>query len=231
MDSIVKTLSELLILVPPILLAITFHEAAHGFAANFYGDDTAKRLGRLTLNPIAHVDRFGTIILPLMLFLLPGNLLFGYAKPVPVDVSRLRTPRWDMAKVAFAGPAMNFALAIVAVLAIPLAANLPTGLATTVLSMLDIFLFFNVLLGMFNLLPLPPLDGGRIVTAFLPVSLARPFMRLERFGIFLVIGLFFLVPMIGRQFGLQLEPFRALVLGPSEWVTKTLVGLLTQALS
>jgi len=231
MEGIVQTLTKVLIWMPPILLAITLHEAAHGYVANLYGDDTAKRQGRLTLNPIAHIDRFGTIILPLMLFILPGNMLFGYAKPVPVDPRRLNSPRWDMAKVAIAGPAMNFTLAVIAVLLMPFALKLPDTAAGIVYAILEVALFFNVLLGMFNLLPLPPLDGGRVVTALLPAPLAMRYARLERFGILIVLGLFFLVPMLGREFGLDLQPFRVLVLAPTEWVTKNLVSLVAHALS
>lgn len=225
MDDVADTISKFLIWVPPIILAITFHEAAHGFAANHYGDDTAKKLGRLTLNPIAHIDRFGTVILPLILYLLPGGFIFGYAKPVPVQVNQLNDTRWDMAKVAIAGPSMNFLLAAGSALLIPIAMMLPVGPAKTLLEMIEISIFFNILLGIFNLLPLPPLDGGRVLIALLPYSLARKVSRIEPMGIFIVLGLFFLVPKLLEGIGIQFSPFDFLVLEPTEWFTKTLVGL------
>lgn len=225
MDDLANTLAAFLIWVPPIILAITFHEAAHGFAANHYGDDTAKKLGRLTLNPIAHIDRFGTVILPAILYLLPGGFIFGYAKPVPVQVSQLNDPRWDMAKVALAGPGMNFVLAIGSALLMPLAIMLPVQSATILLKMLDISIFFNILLGVFNLLPLPPLDGGRVLVALLPYNLARKVSAIEPMGIFVVLGFFFLVPKLFESIGIQFSPFELLVLDPTTWFAKTLVDL------
>jgi Zn-dependent protease len=194
----------------PAILAITLHEAAHGYAALALGDDTAKQAGRLSLNPIRHIDRFGTIILPgfLLLFqlLTVGRVLFmfGWAKPVPVSAWKFKDPRRGMALVACAGPLMNFFLAWVAALLMPR----PDGVAGNGFDYLDaaisehpvfgLFLFYfmltNLVLGLFNLLPIPPLDGGRIAVGLLPMSLARGWAQLERYGIIVVILVVFLLP-------------------------------------
>ncbi|MEM1020971.1 MAG: site-2 protease family protein [Pseudomonadota bacterium] len=208
-------MANIVIWAPPLLLAITFHEAAHGFAAYRYGDDTAKRLGRMTLNPIAHIDPFGTVLLPALLSLLPGGLIFGYAKPVPVQINRLRHPRWDMAKVAIAGPAMNFVLALASALILLFAKQLPSSVAVPVEKMLEISIFFNILLGVFNLLPVPPLDGGRVIAAFLPKSATPILNRLETLGIFVVLGVFFLLPRLLAETGIKFDPFGTLILKPT----------------
>jgi len=198
------TLTFALVLIPALVIAIVFHEVAHGYAAKLLGDPTASERGRLTLNPIAHVDPVGTLVVPGIL--LVGQLLtigrvegmFGWAKPVPVAVWRLRHPRRGMMLVAAAGPAMNFGLALLA----GLLAH-PAGLLGGVLSpdsmrwvyrFLLLSIMANLVLGLFNLLPIPPLDGGRIVAGLLPAGLARPYMRLEAYGILIVIGLVFVLP-------------------------------------
>jgi len=201
---------QLALAVIHAILAITLHEAAHGYAALALGDDTAKLAGRLSLNPLRHVDRMGTIILPgfLLLFQLLTIhrvvFMFGWAKPVPVSAFKFRDPRRGMALVAIAGPAMNFFLAFIAALALPG----PTGFATSGIDYIEavvaqhpivgLFLFYfiltNLVLGLFNLLPIPPLDGGRIVVGLLPLELARGWARLERYGIVIVILVVFLLP-------------------------------------
>lgn len=204
-------LPELAIAVLAAVLAITLHEAAHGYAALALGDDTARRAGRLSLNPLRHVDPVGTLLVPGIL--LVGQLLtigrvegmFGWAKPVPVAVWRLRHPRQGMMLVAAAGPGMNFALALLAGLLIHasawlLAPWLSADSMAWAYRFLLLSILANLVLGLFNLLPVPPLDGGRIVAGLLPEPLALPFLRLEPFGIPIVLGLVFVLPRLVEGF-------------------------------
>jgi Zn-dependent protease len=187
------------------ILAITLHEAAHGYAARALGDDTAARLGRVTLNPLRHVDMVGTLLVPGMLLasqlLTIGRVevMFGWAKPVPVDIWRLRNPRWGMVLVAAAGPAINFALAwgfgVAAHGVEAWADSLPIGAVEWLLRFIALSMLVNVILACFNLLPILPLDGGRILTGVLPAPAARAFARTERFGLLAVILVLFLLPL------------------------------------
>jgi len=207
---VTEWLPELVAAVLAAVLAITLHEAAHGYAALALGDDTARQAGRLSLNPIRHVDPVGTLLVPGIL--LVGQLLtigrvegmFGWAKPVPVAVWRLRHPGQGMMLVAAAGPAMNFALALLAgLLAHPaglLGAWLSPDSVGWVYRFLLLSILANLVLGLFNLLPIPPLDGGRIVAGLLPRALAAPFMRLEAYGVFIVLLLVFLLPRLVEGF-------------------------------
>jgi Zn-dependent protease len=210
--------------VIPVIIAITFHEASHGFVALMFGDDTAWRLGRVSFNPLKHIDSFGTILLPALLLLLRSPFLFGYAKPVPVNFKALRNPRRDMVWVAAAGPGMNLALAILAALALHLVVFLPEPTNQWVAQNLRNALLINVLLAVFNMLPLPPLDGGRVAVGLLPDVLARPLAALEPFGMLILIGVLFLVPLLGEQLGVDL----GIVLRLVDVVTGTIIDAIAR---
>lgn len=210
--------------VLPVLIAITFHEAAHGYVAWKLGDDTARRLGRVTFNPLKHVDRMGTIIVPALLILVRSPFLFGWAKPVPVDFRRLDSPRRDMVWVAAAGPGVNLALAVISAGLMNIAILLPQETAIWTMSMLFNSMRINVMLAVFNMLPLPPLDGGRVAVGLLPDWIAYPLARLERYGLFILVGLIFILPMLGSQLGIDLNLLGWLVAGPVEWVIEIILA-------
>ena len=213
--------------VIPVLLAITLHEAAHGYVALKLGDDTALSAGRVTFNPLKHIDRFGTILLPALLLLVKSPFLFGYAKPVPVNFARLNNPRRDMIWVAVAGPATNLIIATVSALLLHLIVLFPAGAAAWIGENLRNSVLINVVLAVFNMLPLPPLDGGRVAVGLLPDMLAFRLARLERWGLFIIIGAMFVLPYVGGRLGVNLEIFPWLIGAPVNYligVIATLTG-------
>jgi Zn-dependent protease len=189
----------------PAIIAITFHEASHGYVAHLLGDDTAWRMGRVSFNPLVHIDPFGTIVLPIMLLMLHSPFLFGYAKPVPVNFRALRYPRLGTILVAAAGPGMNLLLATIAALAFHVVGYVPAPGAQWLAANLKNALLLNVILAIFNLLPIPPLDGGRILVGILPGALARIVSRAEPYGMLILIGLIFVLPLLGAQLGINLD--------------------------
>lgn len=213
----------------PVLFAVTLHEAAHGWMAWRLGDDTAKRLGRVTFNPLRHIDPLGTVVLPVMLLLASGGrMMFGFAKPVPVNFRGLRRPRRDMVLVAIAGPATNLILAIVAAALLHTLGLFNGTLRDWVSMNLQAAVWINLLLAVFNMIPIPPLDGGRVAVGLLPWRLSIRLARLERAGIPIILGAVFILPWIGDKMGLDLNIFWWLVGIPTsvlESVLYRLVGI------
>jgi len=199
--------------VIPVIIAVTLHE---GFVAYSFGDPTAWLAGRLSLNPLKHIDRFGTILLPALLILVRAPFLFGYAKPVPVDFRRLHHPRRDMVWVALAGPATNVLLAIVSALLFYGVHLLPLPAARWVAQNLENSVVVNIILCVFNMLPLPPLDGGRVAVGLLPNALAQPLARLERWGMPILLLLIFVLPYLGHTLGINLNILSWVIGGPAE---------------
>ena len=211
--------------VLPLLLAITFHEAAHGFVAHHFGDNTAWDRGRVSFNPLKHIDPFGTLLLPGILLLSQAPFLFGYAKPVPVNFRALRHPRLDMVWVALAGPLTNIALALAAAAAFHFLAYAPADAVQWLADNLKNALVINVVLAVFNMLPIPPLDGGRVAVGLLPNVLAVPLSRLEPYGMLILLGILIVLPMAGNQLGLNLDVISAILRTVTGYVIQLLLVL------
>ena len=217
------TFYDVSVWVLPLVIAITFHEAAHGFVAHRLGDNTAWEQGRVTFNPLKHIDPFGTLIMPAILLVSHSPFLFGYAKPVPVNFRALRNPKLDMVWVALAGPATNIALALVAALAFHILGYLPENAAQWVADNLKNALVINVILAIFNMLPIPPLDGGRVAVGLLPRALAFPLARLEPYGMLILIGFLIILPLAGAQLGLNLDVISAILRQSAGFVIQLLL--------
>ena len=217
MDNLAETVYTIATWLVPLAFAIVFHEVAHGYVARHYGDPTAARLGRLTLNPVKHIDPIGTVALPTFLAVI-GAPIFGWAKPVPVIEQRLRNPRWDMVKVAAAGPASNIALGIIASLVtglflLAVQGSAPTPVTQFLFDNLRNFIIINVFLAVFNMLPLPPFDGSKVLAGFLPPALAEPYKALDRFGFLFLLLLILVVPSLTG-----VNVVSAAILPPVEWI-------------
>ncbi|HTI85898.1 MAG TPA: site-2 protease family protein [Alphaproteobacteria bacterium] len=205
----------------PVVIAITFHEAAHGYVALRFGDDTALQAGRISLNPLRHVDPFGTIILPGMLLLASGGRFgFGFAKPVPVNFWRLRNPKRDMIWVALAGPGMNILLALFSGAVFHLLQFAPPKPAIWLGENLINSIQINAVLAVFNMLPLPPLDGGRVAVGLLPQPLSQRYARLERWGLGILLLLLFILPLIGDKLHVDLNVMTWLLERPVDLVIR-----------
>jgi len=212
--------------VLPVLFAITLHEAAHGWVAWRLGDDTARALGRISLNPLRHIDPVGTVLIPaVLLFGSGGRMMFGFAKPVPVDFSRLRKPRRDMVLVAAAGPGSNILLAVISALLIHGLVLFDADIERWIMHNLVNSVWINLLLAVFNMLPLPPLDGGRIAVGLLPPDLARQLVRIERAGMIIILTALFILPWISGKIGFDLNIFRWLIGEPTAYLMDLVFSL------
>lgn len=217
MDNLTDTIYTIATWLVPLAFAIVFHEVAHGYVARHYGDPTAARLGRLTLNPVKHIDPIGTVALPTFLAVI-GAPIFGWAKPVPVVEQRLRNPRWDMVKVAAAGPASNIVLGLIGSVVMGLflltfQGGEPTAAVKFLFDNLRNFIIINIFLAVFNMLPLPPFDGSKVLAGFLPPALAEPYKALDRFGFLFLLILILVVP---RVFGTNVVS--AIIMPPVTWI-------------
>jgi Zn-dependent protease len=204
----------------PVIIAITFHEAAHGYVARHFGDDTAEKAGRITLNPLRHIDPVGTILIPLVLYLVSPGFMFGYAKPVPVNFGALRHPKQDMVWVAAAGPGMNILLATVSAILFGIYVHASTSPNAFAIQLLWASVQVNLILAIFNMIPIPPLDGGRVAVGLLPMPLAKVLAQIGRFGLLPILLILLVLP----QFGINV--FGWLVAGPVQFLERWILTLL-----
>jgi Zn-dependent protease len=204
-----------------LILAITFHEAAHGFVARLFGDYTATRLGRVTLNPFKHIDPFGTVILPGFMLLSGAPFLFGYAKPVPVNFDGLSPKRLGTILVAAAGPGTNLLLAWIAALLL----HINMGMDTLGNEILVNSIRFNIVLAIFNMLPLPPLDGGRVAVGLLPKPLSRQFAKVEPYGFLILLGLIILPSLVLEPMGINFHPLHEIMIPAIKTLTNMVLFL------
>jgi Zn-dependent protease len=223
-DGIAAAIREATVWALPILFAVPLHEAAHGLVAYRLGDDTAYRQGRVTLNPLRHIDPFGTIVMPLLLLMIHSPFLFGYAKPVPVAFNRLRHPRRDSVLVAAAGPTMNILLALISALLIHGAVLLPEMGSDWAVQTLINSIQLNLVLAVFNMIPLPPLDGGRVAVGLLPRALGSRLARVEPYGMLILLVALIGLPVLGQALGMNLNLLQRLLLPPVEFLYN---GILT----
>ncbi|MBL4603478.1 MAG: site-2 protease family protein [Emcibacteraceae bacterium] len=213
----------------PLIFAITLHEAAHAWVAYKLGDNTAKSMGRVSFNPMVHIDLFGTVLLPLMLLISGSGFLFGYAKPVPVNFSRLNNPRRDSVLVALAGPGANIILIMIAVILFYTLSIIPGFAQEWFVKNLFNMILINAVLAVFNMLPIPPLDGGRVAVGILPYALARPLSKLEPYGMLIILGLIFIIPMAGRYLGMDLNILWSIIGPVISFITEFAFSLLPVA--
>ncbi len=210
----ISVIYQVSVWIIPVLVAITFHEAAHGYVAWRLGDHTAKDLGRVSFSPIRHIELMGTIIVPLMLLIFRAPFLFGWARPVPVNFENLRKPGRDMVLVAAAGPVINLLLALISAILLHIAPFFGDETGKWISNNLGNSILINLVLGVFNMLPIPPLDGGRVAVGLLPKVLGDQLARLERVGFLIVILLILVVPLVGNTLGLEWNPLVWLISTP-----------------